>query len=87
MPSVSVEFSTELERDFSIKEIVSAIDAMQSGKSPGPDGFSTEFFKKFSDQLSPLLLLVFEESLATNFLPPTTRQAVISPLLKKDKKN
>lgn len=85
MPSVVVEFSVELERDFSVKEIVSAIGAMQSGKSPGPDGFSTKFFKKFSDQLSPLLLLVFEESSITNSLPPTMRQAVISLLLKKDK--
>lgn len=50
MPSVGAEFSAELERDFSVKEIVSAIGAMQSGKSPGPDGFSTKFFKKFSDQ-------------------------------------
>lgn len=85
MLSVVVEFSVELERDFSVKEIVSAIGAMQSGKSPGPDGFSTKFFKKFCDQLSPLLLLVFEESLITNSLLPTMRQAVISLLLKKDK--
>lgn len=84
MPSVSVEFSAELERDLSVKEIVSAIGALQSGKSPGPDGFSTEFFKKFSEELSPLLLLVYQESLANNSLPPTTRQAVISLLIKKD---
>ncbi len=85
VPSIGVEFSAELERDFSVEEIVSAIGAMQSGKSPGPDGFSTEFFKKFSVQLSPLLLLVFEESLINSSLPPTMRQAVISLLLKKDK--
>ena len=85
MPSVSVELSAELERDFSVREIVSAIGPMQSGKSPGPDGFPTEFFKKFSDQLSPLLLSVFEESLVTNSLPLTMRQAVISLLPKKDK--
>jgi len=82
---VSEELSAELERDFSVKEIVSAIGAMQSGKSPGPDGFPNEFFKKFSNQLAPLLLSVFEESLVTNSLPLTMRQAVISLLLKKDK--
>ena len=82
--TLGVEFSAELERDVSVKEIVSAIGAMQSGKSPGPDGFSTEFFKSFLTR-SPLLLLVFEESLVTNSLPPTMHQAVVSLLLKKDK--
>lgn len=58
---------------------------MQNGKSPGPDGFPVEFFKKFSDLLSPLILSVFEESLATQLLPLSMCQAVISLLLKKGK--
>ncbi len=57
---------------------------MQSGKSPGPDGFPTEF-KKFSLQLSPLLLSVFEESLNIGSLPFSMRQALISLILKPNK--
>ena len=55
------------------------------GKSPGPDGFPSEFFKKFADQLSPILFSVFEESHATDSLPLTIRQAVISLIPKEDK--
>ncbi|KAI5085645.1 hypothetical protein C0J45_2327, partial [Silurus meridionalis] len=56
-----------------------------SGKSPGPDGFPTEFFKKLSPQLSSLLLSVFEGSLNDGYLPPSLRQASISLLLKPDR--
>lgn len=58
---------------------------MQSGKSPGPDGYPVEFFKKFSNQLAPLLLKMFEDSLQKGTLPPTLTQASISLILKKDK--
>lgn len=43
------------------------------------------FFKKCSDKLAPLLLSVFKESLSSNSLPPTMREATISLILKKDK--
>lgn len=43
------------------------------------------FLTKISDLLSPLLLLVFEESLITQLLPHSMRQAVISLILKKEK--
>lgn len=58
---------------------------MQSGKSPGPDGYPTDFYKTFSVQLSPLLLLVFKELFSLKALPSTMHEAVISLLLKKDK--
>lgn len=86
MPSVDAELSAELERDFPDMEIALAIRAMQSGNSPGPDGFPAELKKKKkSNQLSLLLLFVFEEYFASNSLPPTIHQAVISLSLKKDK--
>lgn len=58
---------------------------MQNGKSPSPDGFPSEFFKKFSKELSPILLSVYQESFASGMLPQTMRQATISLILKKDK--
>lgn len=47
--------------------------------------FPIEFFKAFTDKLSPLLLNMFNESLQCGILPPTLRQATISLLLKKGK--
>ena len=43
------------------------------------------FIKTFSDKLAPILLDMFNESLANGSLPQTLSQAVISLLLKKDK--
>lgn len=58
---------------------------MQNGKASGPDGFPSEFYKKFANQLTPILLSVFNESFTTGSLPPTMQQAVISLIPKKDK--
>lgn len=68
-------------------ELVAAIKSMQNGKSLGPDGFPSEFFKTFSGSLASLLLSVFNESLSKNSLPPTMREATISLILKNDKKS
>uniref|UniRef100_A0A9J8CV62 Reverse transcriptase domain-containing protein n=1 Tax=Cyprinus carpio carpio TaxID=630221 RepID=A0A9J8CV62_CYPCA len=85
IPQISNESKTKLEDPIRLTEIQQAIAQMQSGKSPGPDGFPSEFLKKFSLQLSPLLLSVFEESLNDGHLPPSMRQASISLILKPKK--
>ena len=85
VPCVDPNMADTLEKDLSTLEITSAVRSMQSSKSPGPDGYPTEFFKKFSNQLAPLHLSVFEESLSFKTLPPTMCQAVISVILKKRK--
>lgn len=48
-------------------------------------GFQLSFFKRFSLQLSPQLLSVFEESLNNGSLPFSMRQASISLILKPNK--
>lgn len=50
-------------------EVSSAISAMRNGKSPGPDGFPIDFYKKFLDQLTPLLLDMFIDALSQGKLP------------------
>lgn len=74
-----------LDLSITISEIEVAIGSMQAGKTPGPDGYPTEFFKKFCTQLTPLLLSVFEESLLSQSLPCTMFQAVIFPIIKKER--
>lgn len=39
------------------------------------DGYPVEFFKKFSDKLSPLLLDMFSDSLSQGVLPRTLTEA------------
>lgn len=66
-------------------EVINSIKALQSNKAPSPDGFPTEFYKKFIVKLAPLLFAMFNESLEHKTLPPTLTQATIVLLHKKDK--
>lgn len=43
IPQISSESKTKLDDPISLTEILQAITQMQNGKSPGPDGFPTEF--------------------------------------------
>lgn len=85
IPIIDEETTTDLESLFSKEEFITATRSIQNGKSPGPDGYLSEFFKKFATELVPILLSVYEESLISGSLPETMRQAVISLIPKKDK--
>lgn len=85
IPLISPDSACALDAPIKLEEIVQAIKDMQSSKAPGPDGYPTEFFKKFCEKLAPLLLNVFNESIERGSLPVTLTQASISLLLKKGK--
>lgn len=55
IPSVSEDQNTKLCADISASEIITAVKSMQNNKSPGPDGFTCEFYKKFAHLLAPIL--------------------------------
>ncbi len=85
VPTISSEYKKDLEHPLQLQEISAAIAALQSGKTPGPDGFPIEFYKKFSTKLSPLLLNMFEHSLSQGTLPKSLTEALITLLLKPEK--
>lgn len=69
----------------STAEVQEAINLLQNGKSPGPDGFTVEFYKSYSSVLAPILQRVYNESFLLGRLPKTMSEASISLLVKKDK--
>jgi hypothetical protein len=61
-PLFSEEMNLSLLKEVSADEVKATLFSMQSGKSPGPDGFPVEFFKFFYDRLKEDLLLMIKES-------------------------
>ena len=62
IPNINVAAKDNLDKPIHLQEIVDSIQKMQSGKSPGPDGYPVEFYKKISSQLAPILLEMFNHS-------------------------
>ena len=78
LPTISPNYNQTLDAPLTLAEIKEAISSTNSGKSPGPDGYPVEFYKRFSNQLAPLLLEMFNYSHSHGSLPSTLLQASIS---------
>ena len=75
MPQLSNDAKAALELPISQTEIERAIDKMNPGKSPGPDGLSASFYKAFKNELSQVLTNVFNEAYELDGLPRSFSEA------------
>ena len=55
-PKLNQEKIENLNRPITSTEIDTVITNLPANKSPGPDGFTAEFYQKFREELTPILL-------------------------------
>ena len=56
LPKLNREEQESIEREINIEDLKHIVYKSKNNKSPGPDGFSNEFYKSFWDQIQILLL-------------------------------
>jgi hypothetical protein len=84
-PKLNQEDINHLNRSITQNEIEAARKSLPKKKSPGPDGFSAEFYQTFKEEIIPTLLKLFHEIERKRTLPNSFYEASITLILKPDK--
>ena len=85
LPKLNQEEIESLKRPITSMEIKTVIRNLPANKSPGPDGFTAEFYQKFKEELKPILLKLFQKIAEEGKLSNSFYEATISAIAKPDK--
>ena len=84
-PKLNQEEIENLNRPITSMEIETVIRNLPTNKSPGPDNFKAEFYQKFREQLTSILLKLFQKIAEEGKLPNSFYEVIITRIQKPDK--
>ena len=84
-PKLNQEETENLNRSITSMEIETIIRNLPTNKSPEPDSFTAEFYQKFREELTPILLKFFQKIAEDGKLPNSFSEATITLIPKPDK--
>ena len=85
-PKLNQEEIENLNRPITSMEIETVIKNLPTNKkSPGPDGFTGELYQKFREELTPVLLKLFQKIAEKGKLPKSFCETTITLIPKADK--
>ena len=85
LPKLNQEEIENLNRPIASTEIETVNRNLPANKSPGPSGFTAEFYQKFRKELAPILLKLFQKIAEEGKLPNSFYEATITLISKPDK--
>ena len=84
-PRLNQEETENMNRQIASKEIETVIKNRPANRSPEPDGFTGEFHQTFREELTPILLKLFQKITEGGTLPNSFYEATITLIPKPDK--
>ena len=84
-PKLNQEETENLNRPITSIEIETVTRNLPTNRSQGPDGFTAEFYQKFREELTPILLKLFQKIAEEGKSPNSFSEATITLIPKPDK--